>query len=104
MKEMAYSQMKFDSWWGHDHTIVAYQRFGTEEQARAAGAQVQKLAAELEAEAVKEHGEQCLREMDWLEARGLEADWLPEPDGPTRYTVLVSQGLPEPIYGPRHYS
>jgi hypothetical protein len=90
-------------WWGTDTTIVAYQLFPTEEQARAAGDKVQKLAAELEAEAVRAHGQQCLRELDWLEARGLEADFLPEPDGPARYTVLVTQGLPEPSYGPRRY-
>lgn len=82
-------------WWGSDTHIVAYQFFPTEEQAQAATTKVQRLAEELQDEARKSFGEHCLREMEWLDARGLDADYLPEPDGESKFYVLVSRGLPE---------
>lgn len=90
-------------WWGSDERVLAYQYFSTEEEAEAARLEVLKLAKQLQAEARRDYGEQCLREMAWLEARGLDADYLPEPDGPSTYSVLVTEGLPEEHYGPRHY-
>lgn len=90
-------------WWGTDTYVVAFEQFPTEELAREAAEKVEKLAYELGEEAHKEHGEQCLRELDWLEARGLDADWLPEPDGPSEYFVTVSSGIPEERRGCRHY-
>ena len=90
-------------WWGRDTDIIAYQWYPTEEQASAAAEEVKKFAKELEANAQREYGEQCLREMEWLDARGLDADYLPEPDGPSEYHVIVSDTLPEPYRGSRHY-
>jgi hypothetical protein len=91
-------------WWGHDISLVAYQWFPTEEQAETARLAVLKLAKELEAESRKDYGRQCLREMDWLDARGLDANFLPEPDGPSTFSVVVSEGLPEETRGCRQYS
>lgn len=92
-------------WWGEDVALVAHQQFDTREQAEAAREDVETLAEELEAEARKSFGDQCLREMDWCEARGLEADWLPEPDGPSEFTVcVVTDGLPQSYRGCRQYS
>lgn len=90
-------------WWGRDTEVIAYQWYPTEEQAEAAAVEVRKFAKELEANARREHGDQCLREMAWLDARGLDADYLPEPDGPSEYSVQVSDTLPEPTRGSRHY-
>ena len=90
-------------WWGNDTNIVAYQYFPTEEEAEAAREAVEKLAQELEDTSNREHGEHCLRQMEWLEARGLDADYLPEDDGPSKFYVIVSKGLPEETCGPRHY-
>lgn len=90
-------------WWGADTHIAAYQYFPTEEQARAAQEQISKLAYELEQDARKQFGEACLNEMEWLEARGLDADYLPEPDGPSEFYVIVSEGLPKESRGCRHY-
>jgi hypothetical protein len=90
-------------WWGHDHCLVAYQHFSTEEAARAAADAVQRLAHDLGAESQRDFGGQCLREMEWCEARGLDADFLPEPDGPSRFLVIVSEGLPAEHCGPRQY-
>lgn len=91
-------------WWGTDTHLLAYQEFPSEEAAQAAAEQVQQLAAELKQDAQREHGDQCLRELTWLEQRGLDPDFLPEPDGPSYYHVVVSQGLPEEARGSRHYS
>lgn len=91
-------------WWGNDRIVCAYQWCDTEEEAEAVAEAVRKLAKELKEESQKEYGEQCLREMDWLEARGLDADFLPEPDGPSDYYVCVMRGIPENNYGRRGYS
>jgi hypothetical protein len=91
-------------WWGEDVVLVAYQYYPTEEQARAAQEAVEELARELEAVALREYGELCRQQMDWLEARGLDADYLPENDGPSEFHVVLSQGLPEESRGCRQYS
>jgi hypothetical protein len=90
-------------WWATDTTLVAYQRFDTAEDAEAARAAVESLAVELSEQSRKSFGEQCLREMEWLEERGLDADYLPEPDGESSYTVIVTDALPTNSYGPNHY-
>mgnify|MGYP003403256212 CR=1 FL=1 len=91
-------------WYGTDSLVVAYQEFPSEELANAALEAAEQLAIELTQSEQREYGEQCLRELDWLEARGLEADWLPEPDGPSSFSLIVSQGIPENSYADRHYS
>ncbi len=90
-------------WWGTDTRVESYQAFNNEADARAAATRVESFAQELQAESKKAYGEQCLRELSWLEARGLDADWLAEPDGPSEYSILVSQGIPDSSFGPRHY-
>lgn len=89
-------------WYGSDLICVAFQYFET--GADQAVAAVEKLAAELNAECRKEFGQQCLREMDWLEARGLDADFLPEPDGESTFSVIVADEVPASRYGSRGYS
>jgi hypothetical protein len=90
-------------WWTHDHVVVAYQAFPTEEQALAAKEKVEQLAEELQADSRRDYGEQCLRETEWLEARGLDDSFFPESDGPSEFYVGVSQGFPQESYGPTHY-
>jgi hypothetical protein len=91
-------------WWGSDSIVVAWKEFPDREQATAASQAVHKLAAELGEQSRRAFGEQCLRELEWLEARGLDADFLPEPDGESSFHVRVSQTLPENRFGDRHYS
>ena len=81
-------------WWGEDRTVQAYQWFETEEAAKTAGQEIERLARELTEQESRNYGRQCLRETAWCEARGLDADYLPEPDGPSDFYVLVSEGLP----------
>lgn len=89
---------------GRDNIVLAYQFFSTEEAAQAACDKVKVLAKELQEQSQKNHGEHCLNQMEWLEERGLDSDYLPEVDGPSEYNVIVSEGLPESTYGCRVYS
>lgn len=92
-------------WWGTDTYLVAYQAFSTRTSAEQAMARVEHEARRLDTEEVRRYGEQCLREMEWCEARGLDADYLPEPDGPSSYFVVIED---RPGQGEhcddRHYS
>ena len=90
-------------WWGHDFLLAAYKHYSTREAAEMAKGDVEKLANTLSADSRRAFGNQCLREMEWLEARGLDSDFLPEPDGDSQFYVTVSEGLPENEYGSRHY-
>jgi hypothetical protein len=91
-------------WWGNDTVLIAYQQFPTEEAAQAAREAVEKLASELNTQARREFGEQCQREMEWLESRGLEADYLPEVNGEDSYFVAVEYEAGEQVCrGNRHY-
>lgn len=89
--------------WGEDRHVVAYRSFPNEELAERASESVKKLAYELTEQSRKGFGEHCLRQMDWLEERGLDADFLPEPDGDSTYYVIVTKRVPEDSYGCRHY-
>jgi hypothetical protein len=91
-------------WWGSDTLLVAYKHFDTSEALEAAQAAVEALAVELNEQAKREFGEQCLREMEWLDARGLDADYLPEVDGESSYYV-VTEDVPgsRVSQGCRHY-
>lgn len=91
-------------WWGRDTQVVAFQEFPTEQLAIASKDSVTKLAKELADQARRDYGNQCLIELDWLEARGLPADFLPEPDGPSEYYVIVVQEIPQSTRGTRQYS
>ena len=91
-------------WYGQDVVLEASQEFASEEARNAALEAVNALCERLNAEAQRSYGEQCLRECEWLEERGLDDDFLPEPDGPTRYRVFLEsvQGSHE-SEGCRHY-
>lgn len=91
-------------WWTDDRFLVACQEFPSREAAEAAKVDVLKLAEQLTKESKKEFGERCLREMEFLEARGLDADWLPEPDGDATYDVFVSNEIFQDRHGNRQYS
>jgi hypothetical protein len=90
-------------WWGTDTEVIAYQEYPSEELAHRAQGAIEQLARELSIGERRKYGEQCLRELEWLEARGLDADYLPEPDGPTDYVVRVTNEIPQSSLGCRHY-
>lgn len=91
-------------WRGEDVVLEATQEFPTQEAVDNASCDAEKLAVELSRQARKQFGERCAEEMDWLEERGLDADFLPEPDGEKKYFMVVEStpGSHE-SQGCRHY-
>lgn len=81
-------------WYQTMSQIVKFQSYMTEELAIAARDRIRTLAEELTGESRRNHGDHCGRQMEWLEARGLEADYFPEDDGPEEYSVSVYSELP----------
>lgn len=79
-------------WWYDENELIAYQQFSTEEDAEAAAEAVKALAGKLTAEAVLDHSAAMSDSIRWLNARGLDADYLPEPDSETTYHVVVTEG------------
>ena len=76
-------------WYGRDVKVVAWSEYPSEWAANAAAAQMAEKAREMSETATRAHGEQCNREMEWCDARGLDYDYLPEPDGPETYFTKV---------------
>jgi len=78
-------------WWGEDRTLVAYQVFPTEEALEAAKAAMDQLVKQLDREEREAHHRGCAARVDWLERRGLDSDFLPEEDGPSRFSVRIEE-------------
>jgi hypothetical protein len=90
-------------WWVTDQTVVAYKEYPSKELAERAVKQIEQMASELEHQATLAHGKHCAESMKWLEQRGLEADFMPEPDGAAKYRVVLSQEIPEDVRPSRTY-
>lgn len=91
-------------WWGSDTHLVAYKHFDTLEALEAAKAAVEAMAVELNEQARRDFGDRCLRELEWLEARGLDSDYLPEVDGESCYFVTTEDVPGASVsLGCRHY-
>lgn len=90
-------------WWGADLLVHAFKAYPTQAEADEVCEQIKQLAAEQTEAARVAYGEACELECEWLEARGLEPDFLPEPDGPSTFDVIVTDRPPENRYSPRHY-
>lgn len=76
-------------WWGADYELVAYYRCSSAEEADVVATKVSELADELDKEAADSFHRGCAEQCEWLEARGLDADFLPEVAGATRYLVFL---------------
>lgn len=90
-------------WWGRDVELVAHKEVKTDAEAEAIRAQVEKLARELSEQARDTFNRACAEQCEWLEARGLDADYLPEVDGEERYIVRVEQRPGENEYHSSRY-
>ena len=91
-------------WYGSDTVLVAHVQVDTHEHAEAIRAEVEKLAEQMTKEAKDAFNRQCADECEWLEARGLDADYLREPDGENRYWVTIEDSAGEHAHqGTRHY-
>jgi hypothetical protein len=91
-------------WSGEDHIVVAYQEYPSKELAEKEKEKIESLAEEFNQEERRGYGDHCLRTMEWLEQKGLDADFLPEPDGPSEYYVMVTNTIPQNSYGSRQWS
>ena len=78
-------------WWGEDVILVASMHYKTMEDAVAAKNKIEETARRNNEEAQAAYGRQCNKELEWLEERGLEANFLPEPDGPLTYFVAIEE-------------
>lgn len=78
-------------WWGIDAVIVSSQEFSSYDEALAVHDNVQRLAKELTESSRIEFQQRMSRETDWLDARGLDSDYLPEPDGESSFFVVVEK-------------
>lgn len=91
-------------WWGEDRLLVAYQECDCDEEAERLQEAVVALAEELTKDANRAFGESCRASCDWLDARGLDADFLPEVDGPESYWCTTEKTPGESVsLGCRHY-
>lgn len=92
-------------WWGEDVKLVAYQWCVTQQIADNLKAKIDKLADDLSKQSKREFGDHCNNQLEWLEARGLDSDFLPEVDGESEYFVEVEETIGSLEYaGDRHYS
>lgn len=90
-------------WWSSDTFCVAAKQCHNKKQAERYAKQVKALAEDMTNDSRVQFGEHCLQTLAWLEERGLEPDFLPEPDGESQFYVTISKGIPEPEYGRRRY-
>jgi hypothetical protein len=89
--------------WGDRSTVISYRKYNSYEQATKVEQQITKLAQEMSDEANRNYGNHCLFQMDWLEERGLDSDYLPENDGPSEFVVIVTQTIPQDYQPSRTY-
>lgn len=91
-------------WWGHDTALVESKLVVDEDAAHALAEAVEQEASKMNEMAKVRFSEQCLRETEWLEARGLDDDFLPQPAGEESYFVVVENTPGERAYqGSRRY-
>jgi hypothetical protein len=76
-------------WWGSDVELVASQPFMDETAAESAKKAVDELTEVSNDELRAEYGEQCQKELDFMERNNLGENFLPEVDGEAYYFVSI---------------
>lgn len=90
----AYGGGEEGGWYYSVNNLESYKEYPAKELAEKAAESVREFAKELQANSHREYGDLCLNQMEWLDARGLDADYLPENDGESHFTVDVVDELP----------
>jgi len=91
-------------WWDSDTVLEATQWYPSRQLADRALRAIEVHAKKMSDDAQQKHDEQCARECDWLDARGLDADFLPEVDGADDYYATVERYAGSRTnQGVRHY-
>ena len=78
-------------WWYDKSYLQESYECLNEEQAQTILDEMKEFANELNQQSIRQHSLHCANSMEWLEARGLDADFLPEPDGPSTYRFNTEQ-------------
>jgi hypothetical protein len=91
-------------WWGSDTELVAYHEVSSDDEATEVMQRVKTRVAQLDRDAKDRFTRQCAAECEWLEARGLDSDYLPEVDGEENYWVATESTPGEHVHrGSRYY-
>lgn len=101
--ESFYGGPEEGGWWGRDYVLVAYKECSNDVAAQAIKGEVESLARQLSKEAKDNFNRACAAECEWLEARGLDADFLPEVDGEDSYLVFAENTPGENAYTASRY-
>ena len=103
-REPFYGGPEEGGWWGEDVILEEYQEFDFMPDAELAVRAMSDAIENPNTKANKDYQEQCRRECDWLEARGLDDNALPEVNGPESYFIRIEKvrGSFE-SRGARHY-
>jgi hypothetical protein len=92
-------------WWGADTELIASQECSNDVEAQAILAKVQELAAQKSKDAKQAYNQACRAQCEWLEARGLDDDFLREVDGEDKYWATVESTPGSQVrQGNRYYS
>jgi hypothetical protein len=83
----SYGGAEEGGWWYHQSFLQESYECLNGEQADQIRQEMQDFAEELNEASKRQHDKHLSESLDWLEARGLDADYLPEPDGPTEYGI-----------------
>ena len=103
--ERFYGGPEEGGWYGSDSRLVASQQFTDADKAQAVVDAMLDNVAQANEDERRRNGEGCLASMAWLDARGLDADFLPPPDGDAKYSVSIEEVKGEGAYcDDRHYS
>lgn len=91
-------------WWDSDTVLEATQWYPTRQLAERALRVVEDVAKGLSKDAQRQHDGQCATECEWLDDRGLDADYLPEVAGADDYyATLERYAGSRTNQGLRHY-
>ena len=78
-------------WWYHQSFLQESYECIDEQQASEIRQEMWDFADEMNELSKKQHNKHLAESLEWLEARNLDADFLPEPDGPSEYHVTYER-------------
>jgi hypothetical protein len=76
-------------WWGSDVILEEYQAFDFMADAQLALKAIGQAVQNANGRAKTSYSERCRKESEWLEARGLDDNALPEVTGPDAFFVRI---------------
>lgn len=102
--EQVYGGPEEGGWWRTIITVVQTMKYANADDAYAAFSRISAVAQAKSEASKRQYGERCQSECEWCEARGLDADYLGEPDGPTQFFVAIELTAGEQAVTPSaHY-